>query len=275
MTVQPPQQQPRQQEVIDMSMSPGMKMMMISKMGDNGIRGFNGTGRSDERRDPWNMPGREPQHDPRRQYQPENIPGMTENRYYGAGRMEGGSGNRMGGYDTAYEPIEDRRRGGNGRFIRGEGGYDAEARMIGYDREEEDMPQMHYEGGGGKLYAKGSMMYQKPGHEAVHGAKGGEYRKVDEQMADSWVRRMKNADGSMGPHYKIEQAEQLRQMYCMECDKWEFYVALNMMYSDYCEVAQQMGLDKAEYYAYMAKAFLCDEDAGPNKLQKYFMKVVK
>lgn len=235
----------------------GTKMMAISKMGDS-PRGFNGTGRSDERRDPWNMPGREPQHDPRRQYQPENIPGMTENRYYGA-----------------YEPTEGRRRGGNGRFISGEGGGDYDARMIGYEREDDDMPAMHYEGGsGGKLYAKGSMMYERPEHSG-HMSKGGEYRKVDEQMADTWVRRMKNADGTTGPHYKIEQAEQLRQMYCMECEKWEFYVALNMMYSDYCEVAQLMGIDTGEYYAHMAKAFLCDEDAGDYKLQKYFMKVVK
>ena len=235
----------------------GTKMMAISQMGDN-PRGFNGTGRSDERRDPWNMPGREPQHDPRRQYDRENFPEMTENRYYGS-----------------YDPAEGRRRGGDGRFIRGEGGSEMDARMIGYDREDGDMPSMHYEGGsGGKLYAKGSMMYERPEHGG-HMSKGSEYRRVDEQMADSWVRRMKNADGTTGPHYKIEQAEQLRQMYCMGCEKWEFFVALNMMYSDYCEVAQLMGLDKGEYYAHMAKAFLCDEDAGEHKLQKYFMKVVK
>ena len=36
-----------------------------------------------------------------------------------------------------------------------------------------------------------------------------------------------------------------------------------------------MGLDKGEYYAHMAKAFLCDEDASDHKLQKYFMAVVK
>lgn len=253
-------------------MRSGTKMMAISKLTNERPKGFNGTGRSDERRDPWNMPGREPQHDPRRQYQPENIPGTTENRYYGAGRAEGGTGSRMGGYDNTYEPIEDRRRGRDGRFIRGEGGYEAEARMIGYDREDEDMPQMHY--GGGKLYAKGSMMYQRPEH-GNHASKGGEYRKVDEQMADGWVRRMQNADGTTGPKFKIDQTEQLRQMYCMECDKWEFFVVMNMMYSDYCEVARHMGVDRQEYYAMLSKAFLCDEDAGEHKLQKYMEKVVK
>ena len=110
-------------------------------------------------------------------------------------------------------------------------------------------------------------------HQMGHAGSNGE--PFDRKKAHEWVKKMKNADGSTGPHYKIEQSEQLRQMYCMECDKWEFYVAINMMYSDYCEVARQMGLDRSEYYANMAKAFLCDEDAGENKLQKYFTKVVK
>lgn len=251
-----------------MAMSRGTRMMVIQQMGER--RAFNGTGRSEERRDPWNMPGREHHHEPRRQHERESYPEMIENRYYGNGRMEGGEDYRMGGYDQP----EGRRRGGNGRFIRGEGGGGIDSRMIGYDREEDDEPQMHYGGGkGGKLFASGSMMYQQGGQK--HQKQGSDYRKVDEPMADNWVRKMQNADGSTGPHYKIEQSEQLRQMYCMECDKWEFYVAINMMYSDYCEVARQMGMDRGEYYASMAKAFLCDEDAGENKLQKYFTKVVK
>ena len=233
----------------------GTKMMAISKMGDD-PRGFNGTGRSDERRDYWNMPGYDPKHDPRRQYDKENFPDMTENRYYGAAN-----------------DMPESRRGRNGRFISGESGYGPEARMIGYDREDDDMPMMHYESGG-KLYAKGSMMYQRPEHGS-HTAKGSEYRKVDEQMADGWVRRMQNADGTTGPKFKIDQTEQLRQMYCMECDKWEFFVVMNMMYSDYCEVARHMGVDRQEYYAMLSKAFLCDEDAGEHKLQKYMEKVVK
>ena len=271
-------------------MRSGTKMMAISRMANNSPRGFNGTGPSDERRDPWNMPGREQKPDMRRRYRAENTYGEAEGRYYGDYRMEGGNRGGMEGYEgrgygyrggyegryedryNAYEPIEDRRRGRDGRFIRGEGGNEAEARMIGYDREDEDMPQMHY--GGGKLYAKGSMMYERPEHERMHGAKGGEYRKVDEQMADGWVRRMQNADGTTGPKFKIDQTEQLRQMYCMECDKWEFFVVMNMMYSDYCEVARHMGVDRQEYYAMLSKAFLCDEDAGEHKLQKYMEKGV-
>lgn len=249
-----------------MAMSRGTRMMAVSRMTDGGgTRGFNGTGRSEERYDYQNMPGREPQHDPRRQYDRENFPDMTENRYYG----EGGT---RGGYD-----MPESRRGRNGRFVSGEGGGGIESRMIGYDRDE-DEPMMHYggSGNGGKIYAEGSMVYEqgKGGRENLrHG--GDKYRKVDEHMADAWVKRMQNADGSTGPKFKIDQTESLRQMYCMECDKWEFFVVINMMYSDYCEVARHMGVDRVDYYAMLAKAFLCDEDAGDYKLQKYMEKVVK
>jgi hypothetical protein len=61
----------------------------------------------------------------------------------------------------------------------------------------------------------------------------------------------------------------------MDCDKWEFFVAVNMMYSDYCKVAEKMNVSKLDFYGHMAKAFLHDEDAGPHKLMKYMEEVVK
>ena len=235
-----------------MAMAKGTRMMAISRMTSGGEpRGFNGSGRSAERREPWNMPGREQEHDPNR----DNYPEMTENRYY------------------SYEQPENRRRGRNGRFVSGEGGGGTEARMIGYDREDIE-PQMYYggNGNGGKLFAKGTMTYEPGKGDIKHTEK---YAKVDEHTADNWVRRMQNADGSTGPKFKIDQTEQLRHMYGMDCDKWEFMVAMNMMYSDYCEVARHLGVDRVDFYAMMAKAFLCDEDAAEHKLQKYMEKVVK
>lgn len=256
-----------------MPMSKGTKMMAISRMTSGGeTRGFNGTGRSDERRDPWNMPGRES----RPKYERGRSPEMTEGRYYGDG---GPRGERTGRYESEYDEYdmpESRRRGRDGRFIRGEGEEGPESRMIGYDRGE-DGPKMFYggNGNGGKLFAKGTMSYEpgKGDHEQMKHAE--KYAKVDEHTADDWVRRMQNADGSTGPKFKIDQTEQLRHMYGMDCDKWEFMVAMNMMYSDYCEVARHLGVDRVDFYAMMAKAFLCDEDAGENKLQKYMEKVVK
>ena len=91
----------------------------------------------------------------------------------------------------------------------------------------------------------------------------------DEHEAKEWVRGMKNGDGSTGEHWKPEQTEPFRTAHCHDCDKMEFWAAMNMMYSDYCEVAKKMNVDKPEFYAAMAKAFLMDEDAGEEKLAKY------
>ena len=100
-------------------------------------------------------------------------------------------------------------------------------------------------------------------------------KEVDQAVAMEWVHRMKNADGTTGPHYKPEQAEQLRVVHCPHCKRWEFFVALNMMYSDYSEVARKMGVDKPEFYVHMAKAFLEDQDAGEHKLIEYMEHIPK
>lgn len=56
----------------------------------------------------------------------------------------------------------------------------------------------------------------------------------------------------------------------------DFYVAVNMMYSDYCKVAKKYGLDKGvEFYAEMAKAFLHDTDAVKDKLAAYRQCIAK
>ena len=80
---------------------------------------------------------------------------------------------------------------------------------------------------------------------------------------------MKNNDGTTGEHFKAEHAEQTRNAHCPDCDKMEFWTAMNMMYSDYCDVAKKMNVDRPDFYAHMAKAFLMDKDAGEGKLAKY------
>ena len=52
--------------------------------------------------------------------------------------------------------------------------------------------------------------------------------------------------------------------------------ALNVMYSDYYGVAAKYGLDRPEFYADLAKAFLMDKDAGgaEEKMAGYYHGVV-
>ena len=50
---------------------------------------------------------------------------------------------------------------------------------------------------------------------------------------------------------------------------------MNMIYSDYCVVAEKLGTSTAEFYAGMAKAFLDDKDAQPDKLGRYYEYIVE
>ena len=73
----------------------------------------------------------------------------------------------------------------------------------------------------------------------------------------------------------MEQTEQVRKQRSIECDPLAFYVTMNMMYSDYCRVAEKVGASSLDFYAYMSKAFLDDKDAGEGKIGRYFSCVVK
>ena len=52
---------------------------------------------------------------------------------------------------------------------------------------------------------------------------------------------------------------------------------MNMMYSDYYSVGVKYGVDRTEFYADLAKAFLFDKDgpAPSEKLAEYYHEVVK
>lgn len=85
-----------------------------------------------------------------------------------------------------------------------------------------------------------------------------------------WVASMENADGTHGAHWTMEQTEQVRMEKEISCSPLRFYAAMNMMYSDYCKAAEKAGCSSVGLYACMAKAFLEDKDAKPDKLARYY-----
>lgn len=100
--------------------------------------------------------------------------------------------------------------------------------------------------------------------------------KLNREMAERWVRGMKNADGSTGGHWTMEQTNDLMQRCGMRCNPVKFWVAMNAVYSDLSEVAERHGVGNDEFYADMAKSFwLCDKDAVEDKLAAYYENVVK
>lgn len=97
----------------------------------------------------------------------------------------------------------------------------------------------------------------------------------DRQTADKWVSSVKNSDGSTGPHWSFDQAKQLMQQRKIDCDPVEFYAALNAVYSDFGAIAKKHGVSNVEFFADLARAWLDDEDAVPDKAAAYYEYIVK
>ena len=97
------------------------------------------------------------------------------------------------------------------------------------------------------------------------------------EMAQEWVHGMKNTDGTTGPHWTMEKTEEVRAQRGINCEPLAFWVAMNMIYSDYAKVAEKVNANSIDFYAYMAKAFLDDKDSrnqGGEKLARYYEYVV-
>ena len=102
----------------------------------------------------------------------------------------------------------------------------------------------------------------------------------DRETAMQWAEQMQNADGSTGPHWTMEQTTAIADsmgIHEHEITRWAWGVTMNMMYSDYYPVAVEFGLNRPEFYAALAKAFLLDKD-GPEperKLMAYYEHIAK
>lgn len=90
----------------------------------------------------------------------------------------------------------------------------------------------------------------------------GDFTRAD---AEAWCAKMVNEDGTVGPHWTMDQTTAVAESVGVVFDQlapWCWWAAMCMMYSDYCGVASRYGVGTAEFYADMAKAFLFDRDAG-------------
>ena len=102
----------------------------------------------------------------------------------------------------------------------------------------------------------------------------------DRATAMQWAAAMRNADGTTGPHWSMDQTSAIADgMGVQETNipRWAWGVTMNMMYSDYYDVARKFGANVPEFYAELARAFLTDKDGpGPEeKLCAYYRCIVK
>ena len=121
---------------------------------------------------------------------------------------------------------------------------------------------------------------------ALHKLDGDHFRestkmmKFTEDDAKEWTARMENTDGSTGPHWTMEQTTAVAESMGIQAPvvpRWAWGAAMNMMYSDYFPVAVEFGLNRPEFYAALAKAFLLDKDGpGPErKMMEYYEHIAK
>lgn len=112
-------------------------------------------------------------------------------------------------------------------------------------------------------------------HEAMNGPH------FDEETAYEAVEEMKNEDGSTGPKFSFRQAEMLAEQHDIDLEdedkfnEWDWFVALNMVYSDYCEVVKKIsGQMDPMAFVCLAKAWLCDKDISEGKMWHYYVYIM-
>jgi hypothetical protein len=193
---------------------------------------------------------------------------MAQSRRGGDGRNPYGS---RGGYVTSrprrdrdmedYADYEgrDMRRGGMVDMARDYGDYNRD--YADYDMRRGDYGSQDIRGRGGydrADYADYGMDYGMRDYGEM------EYGKMSHKDIENWKRHMKNQDGTMGEHFKKEQVHQAARQIGVNPEEYGnehiFGLVMNMMYSDYCAVAKKFGLDRPDFYAELAKAFLNDKD---------------
>ena len=184
-------------------------------------------------------------------------------------------------------------RGGYVVFSRGRGRdrymEDYEEDMRNRDREMRgddygDMRSMDYGRSGGRDYHYPyGMPYGMPPMDYGYDMRGRdygddykmEYGKMSKKDYEKWGKMLENEDGSRGEHFKKEQAEQIAKQMGIDVHSLGgaevFAMAMNMKYSDLCNVARKYGVDRPEYYADLAKAFLHDKDYKGNPEEKLWL----
>lgn len=177
-------------------------------------------------------------------------------------------------YYPGFHPVPPIYRGNNDMRYRG----DVPMNKIGFSMDGE-IGRPWEMGGNYRMdaaYTAGDeMAYRHGGKMSGYGSAENHFQPLTRETAEAWVAKMENADGSTGAHWTLEQTKQLQAQKGIGLDPIKFWVAMNMMYSDYFLAADKAGIGTPDFYADMAKAFLVDKDSKPDKLDRYYCAIVK
>nr|DAQ51719.1 MAG TPA: Acyl-CoA oxidase [Caudoviricetes sp.] len=112
-------------------------------------------------------------------------------------------------------------------------------------------------------------LHKLDGMDRDHFRESAKMMNFTREDAETWAAKMQNADGTTGPHWTMEQTSAVADASGIPHDipRWSWGVTMNMMYSDYYDVARKFGVNVPEFYAELARAFLMDKD-GPGPEEK-------
>jgi hypothetical protein len=101
----------------------------------------------------------------------------------------------------------------------------------------------------------------------------------DEVMAHKAVSKMENEDGSRGPYWSIEETTALASQHGISLsnrfNRYDWYVALNMIYSDFYKVIVSISnSNNVRHFIEFAKAWLADKDIDEGKMWYYYVYVM-
>jgi len=231
------------------------------------------------------MTYREPMQQPAR----DEYGSGAESRYRGKdGRWKAGRRSEYEGGSMNYD-TENRRMGGDDEEEGRKYKIEVLPRNVipwPYESRAEDVMEERTVGrqiGFGAQNTMGGMNTTKEIHNGMHDMheyEGGESEGFSRYTAEKWVKGMEPEDRQQprGGKWTPEMIRPIAQKYGIspESDRfWEFYAVMNAIYSDTSMIAREYGITTPDYYAKLAKAWLEDRDAVPNKAEMYYRYVVK
>lgn len=118
---------------------------------------------------------------------------------------------------------------------------------------------------------QGKIRYMQGGMKQ-HGMPRGYIPPLTREKAEHWVRSM-DGENEKGETWSFEEIEKLAEKHGIpkqEKKIVEFYAVMNMLASDYYKVAEKFDVLDDEFFVCMAKAFIEDKDAVPDKVAMYY-----
>ena len=99
-------------------------------------------------------------------------------------------------------------------------------------------------------------LHKLDGMDGDHFRESTKMTEFSREDAMRWAEHMQNADGTVGPHWTMDQTSAVADASGIPHDipRWAWGVTMNMMYSDYYDVARKFGVNVPEFYAELARA---------------------